>query len=315
MRKLPLFCLLLVTAACSSPHITKGTSRSGTSGTDEDGGYSLDEDGGGGVLRGNDSGGVTNTNNCSDESKLVYVVSHEGALYSFYPPTTTFKAIGQVSCPTGGAAPFSMAVDRIGNAWVHYNDGSLYKVNTTDASCASVGYQPDQAGFHTFGMGFATADAKSDKDALYLSDYAGKGLGVLDLATMKLRVIGPYSGALANHNSELTGTGDGRLFGFFTTLPAQLAEISKTSGAVSANEDVKDVITGPDWAFSFWGGDFYLYTAASGGGSLPMNATGSNVTRYRPSDKSVQVMKMNVGFRIVGAGVSTCAPTVPVPTK
>jgi hypothetical protein len=37
------------------------------------------------------------------------------------------------------------------------------------------------------------------------------------------------------------------------------------------------------------------------------------VSRYRPSDKSLDAAYMtNIGFHIVGAGVSTCAPTTAV---
>ena len=56
------------------------------------------------------------------------------------------------------------------------------------------------------------------------------------------------------------------------------------------------------------GGDFYIYTNVDGG-NLPMNGGGSDVTRYRPSDGSITVVKSKIGFKIVGAGVSTCAPT------
>jgi hypothetical protein len=56
---------------------------------------------------------------------------------------------------------------------------------------------------------------------------------------------------------------------------------------------------GSAWAFAFWGGDFWLFTAPG---------VASRVDRYRPSDGSTVTMKSNVGFNIVGAGVSTCAP-------
>ena len=310
MTRYPLLFLFVpLTAACGAAHPSAGTF--GDGGHGQDSGFAFGGDDGGMVLGGGDGGTPPGTPGCSDEAKLVYVVSHEGALYSFYPPTLTFTPIGQVACPTGGAFPFSMAVDREGTAWVLHSDGSVWQVSTKDASCRTAGYQANQAGFHLFGMGFATADATSTTDTLYVSDFDGKGLGILDVATKKLTPVGPYDGALRGRNSELTGTGDGRLFGFFTTSPAQVAEITKATGAIASNQPLQNVTTGTDWAFSFWGGDFYLYTAQVGSG-LPSSGSGSDVTRYRPSDKSVTVVKTNVGFRIVGAGVSTCAPTVPV---
>jgi hypothetical protein len=301
--------LALLCAACSSRSNGGGADDGGAQGGD--GGDLLD---GGPTLGGGDGAVPPNQVGCSDASKLVYVVAKEGGLYSFYPPTLEFKLIGQVTCNTGGAVPFSMAVDRNGSAWVLYSDGSVWRVSTQDASCASTNYPPDQQGFHTFGMGFASDGADPTRETLYVDDLDGKGLGHIDLASLALTKIGPFDGALQGKNGELTGTGDGRLFGFFTTFPAQVAEIDKGSGSIKSNVPLQDVSTGTDWAFSFWGGDFYMYTAHLNGG-LPQNGTGSDVTRYRPSDKSVTVLKQNVGFRIVGAGVSTCAPTTQPPPK
>ena len=157
-------------------------------------------------------------------------------------------------------------------------------------------------------MGFATETNGGSIETLYLSDSAGQGLAKLNTKTLGIDYIGPYTGDLAGATSELTGTGDGKLYGFFVTTPAQVAEISKATGDVISAHTLPGVFAGNAWAFSFYGGDFFIYTNAEAG-NLPMNAGGSDVTRYRPSDKSVTVVKSKIGFKIVGAGVSTCAPT------
>jgi hypothetical protein len=55
------------------------------------------------------------------------------------------------------------------------------------------------------------------------------------------------------------------------------------------------------WAFAFWGGDYYIFLEGdadfSGTNVWKMTSTGT-VTKYIP----------DTGMRIVGAGVSTCAP-------
>ena len=260
----------------------------------------------GGLLVGNDGGAIVSE--CSDASKLVYVVSKESGLYSFDPPSAVFKLIGHLGCLVGGAAPNSMAVDRTGTAWISYTDGSVWKVSTKDASCVTSPYVADQLGFHTFGMGYSSNDADPTKDTLYIDDHDGKGLAKVD-ASGKAAKIALFGTPLQGKNCELTGTGDGRLFGFFTTTPAQVAEIDKATGAILSSQSLSAVSTGTEWAFSFWGGDFFLYTAQASNGGLPQNDVSTDVTRYRPSDKSVTVIKKNIGFRIVGAGVSTCAPT------
>ena len=197
-----------------------------------------------------------------------------------------------------------MAVDRSGTAWVNYASGHLYKVSTTDASCVDSGFAPNQAGFLKFGMAFATQGTGATEESLYVSGLvgtAGRGLGRIDLSTLKLTMLGQYSDALAGQAAELTGTGDGRLFGFFTTSPATLARIDQAAGATSSDQPLGGVSTGNAFAFSFWGGDFWFYTSDG--------PTPSKVTRLETATNQLSVVKSDVGgFRIVGAGVSTCAP-------
>lgn len=248
---------------------------------------------------------------CSDEARFVYVVTHRNALYRFAPDKLAFTLVGDLACAAGSATPNSMAVDRSGTAWVNYTDGRLFKVSTKDASCESTSFEPNQFGFGRFGMAFASNAAGSEEETLFVSGLLGSdrgvGLASIDLDTMKLTPIGDYDGPLAGFGAELTGTGDGKLYGFFTTSPrATLAEIDKSSAATSSRLALDGVNTGQAWAFSFWGGDVWFYTTP---GDAP-----SSVTRLAKSEQDqISVVVDNVGDmgRIVGAGVSTCAPTTP----
>lgn len=264
----------------------------------------------GGFGSGGDAGassGGSSQDGCSEAAKLVYVVSGQNDLYSFDPSTLTFKKIGPLSCPTS-ETPNSMAVDRSGTAWVNMSEGSLMKVSTADASCTATAFQKGQQGFVKFGMAFAADSAGSTAETLYVAGITGfnegSGLAKIDLSTFQLTKIGDYSAPLNGKGAELTGTGDGKLYGFFTTVPATLAQIDKATGATSGNKTLDGVVTGTAWAFSFWGGDFWFYTSVG---------QPSTVTRYAASgDGSIKNVKNDVGgFRIVGAGVSTCAPTAP----
>lgn len=249
-----------------------------------------------------------NSAGCSEEAKQVYVVSEQYDLYRFEPEKLTFTKIGRMACPSGGASPNSMAVDRSGNAWVNYSDGRIFKVSTRDAKCSATSFQPGQSGMIKFGMAFASNAAGSTEETLFVSGIqdstfndGGKGLAKVDLATMKLTPVSDYDGVLTKKGAELTGTGDGRLYGFFTTIPdATLARIEKGSAKTSENKALEGVFTGTAWAFSFWGGDFWFYTSSG----MP-----SEVTRLHTKTGELEVVKADVGgFRIVGAGVSTCAP-------
>jgi hypothetical protein len=210
-----------------------------------------------------------------------------------------------------------MSVDRTGAAWINYgSDGGLYKVNTTSMACektafvsgGGVGFSPNLS------LGFSSDAAGSDSETLFISDNTGDarntpgvGLGAarLDPVSLAATKLGPYpySGILKGARCELTGTGDARLFGFYTTQPAHLAEIDKTNGTTPAPVELPnvDAHTG-GYAFSFWGGSFWFYTSANSDTSL--------VTEYDPVAGTSEVVVPDVGFTIVGAGVSTCAPLV-----
>jgi hypothetical protein len=299
--------VLVVTSACGS-----STAPSGFGTSDDAGATSFGDGGTSGTIGGNKPTPTPTGNQagCSEAAKLVYVVSDSNELFSFAPDKTTFSKIGQLDCPAGGATPNSMAVDRAGTAWVNFSDGALFKVSTADASCTATTYAKGQGGLTRFGMAFATDSATSQEETLYVVGIeginGGKGLAKIDLTTMSLTKLGDFSGPLKGQGAELTGTGDGRLFGFFTTQPnATLAQIDKGTGATSGDTKLSGVNTGNAWAFSFWGGDFWFYTSS---GVSP-----STVTRKQSStDGAITIAKQDVGgFRIVGAGVSTCAPTEP----
>lgn len=257
---------------------------------------------------------------CSEAAKLVYVLSAENDLYSFKPDQKEFTKIGQLSCATS-MQPNSMAVDRNATAYVNYVEGDgfgdtagvVYKVSTADAGCEGAPLLGLPEDWYRMGMGFSTDGVGQTSESLFVTgtsfDGLSPGLGRIDLIANTLQPIGQFSGSLNGYNAELTGTGDGRLYGFFVTTPVQVAEINKSNGAILSATPLPGVETPSYWAFSFWGGDFYLYTAPS---DLEDPTRTTNVTRYRPSDGSIDTAYMtNIGFHIVGAGVSTCAPLEP----
>ena len=123
---------------------------------------------------------------------------------------------------------------------------------------------------------------------------------------MQAKAVGAFDLPLALFPAELTGTGDARLYGFFATTPdATLALIDKTTAKTSNPRKLTGIPTPSHFAFSFWGGDFYFYTANVG--TNPNDTT--TVTKLTMADGSIAPWMPQIGFRIVGAGVSTCAPT------
>jgi hypothetical protein len=321
---LPCSLTLLWGVACGGTNTAPGFADAGGSSGGGSGGLVGDDgggsgSGGGGLVSGDASGsGSGGGNGCSGAATdYVYVLSAENALYSFAPNLKQFTKIGTLGCQTA-MQPNSMAVDRNADAYVNYfsetgNGGAIYKVSTQDASCNAT---PEPAinmpaGWYQVGMGYSTVGT-STAEALYVDGIGaqgtstGSGLGLVDFGINNVGPIGPFSGQFQGIAAELTGTGDGRLFGFFVTNPVYVAQIDKSSGATSNPVPMTGLQTPMDWAFSFWGGHFYLYTSQGmlGGG-------GSDVTDYDPTTGTINTTYMtSIGFDIVGAGVSTCAPVV-----
>lgn len=250
---------------------------------------------------------------CSEEAKLVYVLSQEGDIYSFAPDKKIFTKLGPLSCGSGWT-PLSMAVDRNAVAWVNFEpddpnaDEALFKVDTATLACAPTAFHGNLGG-----MGFSMNEGSTTEETLYvIGDGTGgmQGLTRANFSSQKFELVANFA---RRSDPELTGTADGKLFGLLLDVggsnPMTIAKIDKTTAALTAGTDLSGVPipTGAMYSFSFWGGDFYVYTATDSEDSV-----GSTVSRFRPSDGSIDTAYMtNLGFHIVGAGVSTCAPLAP----
>jgi hypothetical protein len=303
----------LVATGCGSPHAPP----SGFTGTDEDsgpppltGGEDAGMDSSGPVLNAGDGATGPTTTSCPMETQFVYVVTADNSLYRFNPPTLAFTLVGVLQCPdlTGGT-PFSMSVDRNGLAWVVFTDGTLYTASTTTAKCSATKFVPNQHGFSTFGMGFSANGPNSTQDTLFVTDSpyttsvtTVKGLATLNTSTLTLTPIGMYDKLDAR--AEMTGTGDGHLWGAFEGTPYVIAEIDKTNAHILSQAPQTSVNYAPDTsslAFAFWGGSFWLFVGPG---------TYTDVFEYKPTTKTTTKVATEQ-FEIVGAGVSTCAPTQP----
>jgi hypothetical protein len=244
---------------------------------------------------------------CADAGATdIYLLTSQNDLWRFYPPSQAFTPIGPISCPGDSSSPFSMGVDRQGIGWAVFQSGALFRISMSDASCTDTPYLPGQLGWTTFGMAFTTVQGGTSEE-LFVAEstyqHPSLGLGSIDTANAALSFVAPFTPPLANA-VELTGTGDGRLFAFSLDDPgpgSHIAQIDPSSGVLLTDVFLPNVGTSMSaFAFAFWGGDFYLFTAES-----PF--TSSTVTLYHPADgTSTQLMTLNQG--IVGAGVSTCAP-------
>jgi len=231
---------------------------------------------------------------------LVYLIGAKSELYSFYPPTLAFKGIGTIACPSS-STPFSMAVTRVGLAYSVFGDGHLFEVATSNAACKSTPYVPSQDDIQTFGMGYAgNADGG---ETLYIAGTGGfysQGLATIDTQSYHLDFIAQFQPLL--QRCELSGTGDGRLFGF--CVPnfgngSQVVELDPATAVVLTSHTLVVGSSNDAFAFAFWGGDFWIFTSDG--------VVFSTVTKYDPQAQTETTVAM-APLEVVGAGVSTCAP-------
>ena len=252
---------------------------------------------------------VTISSPCIAASRWIYTVDTLGVLSRFDPATSTFTTIGTLACPvspltTPKPGPFSMAVDQKAVAWVVYDDGNLYKVDTETGHCEATSFQANQPGFAFFGMGFVF-DPSTGIDTLYIagSDYrdaTDSELATLSFPALKVTPIGLITAG----NAELSGTGDGSLWGFVPRSgspdeQAVLVRLDPASGATLERYvyPLLSSISNSSWTMKFWGGSFWIF----------LDKSVYEVPRATP--QSIRfVMAYTGGGNIVGAGVSTCAP-------
>lgn len=265
----------------------------------------------------------------ADGVDLIYVVDEANKFLSFDPrllPNDPFKLIGTLNCPVtrgtiqipaGGVTPFSMSVDRDGKAWVEYTSGEVFNVSLQDASCTASGYVPEAGGMALFGMGYVSDAAGSDQEKLYLvgGGRSAEPNGKLALVDTHAMMYTPQQrgniSAASDFSPELTGTGEGKLYGFYpriTGSPAYIQEIDKTTGAPVGTPwnmaPLGDQIRA--WAFAQWGNKFYVFVTTEDG-------NGQRNSTVRTVDKTTgeyTVILQNLPYSIPGAGVSTCAPSV-----
>jgi hypothetical protein len=262
-------------------------------------------------LFGGDSGSLvgdaaTSGIGCSEATQYVYVVDVSGTMYKFDPPTLAFTQVGQLTCAPAGA--YSMAVDRNAVAWVLLQNEQIVRYDIRAKTCTLTSFAPGQMGFYTFGMGFSADAAGGSAETLFVSDAtiagsSNRGLASINTSSLVLTPIAMYD-SQAGKRAELTGDGNGNLYGAFEGSPYVVAQIDKTTAHIVSAAPQTAISYPPDssnFAFAFWGGDFWLFVGPGGA---------TDVFQYRPSTGTT-TKRETESFEIVGAGVSTCAPTRP----
>ncbi len=243
---------------------------------------------------------------CTQAGQYIYTVDGTGMFSRFDPVTLTSLDIGMLNCP-GIANPFSMNVDQSGIAWIIFDDGNLFRVDTANAACTATSYVPSQLGFFTFGMG-SVFDSSTGKDTLYLAaspfNATASQLGTLAYPSLTVTQVATVPIGWV----ELAGTGDGQLWGYaphssFSGGPL-LFQMNRATGAVIDRYDVPEITTVGGFAVKFFGGSFFVFVGAD---VWKIERSALLPGKTIPTKAAVRVLT-TPGLDVVGAGVSTCAP-------
>ena len=251
------------------------------------------------------SNGACEVWGCPLDAQFIYLVDESYHLIKFNPGDKSgnyFTVLHTLNCSSTGATPFSMAVDREANAWVLYSDSTLYKVDINTNKCETITkFNTNGSGLSTFGMGFSLDEIGGSHDTLYIADINKSGAyGSINTETMKHTQLAKFSSKYEN-TPELTGTGLAKLYAFSPGPSVQyIEEIDKKTGNVIKSYTLPGA-GGSIWAWAFahWGGQFFAFYTVGGNNS---------VYRFTIETNKFELFVDNTPYRVVGAGVSTCAP-------
>jgi hypothetical protein len=235
---------------------------------------------------------------CDETSDLIYVIDRtEASMYLFDPETLSFDFLGELDCGIWAGTPGSMSVTRDGTAYVRYSDNTVYAVDLETMDCSETTYE--SGSFGAFGMGYATNSGATWRDKLYIAN--ANRLAVVDTADWSVSHMGNLPS-----QSELTGNAEGELWAMLPLeTPAKLVRLNKNTASVQETLILSGTPSPYDidaFAFATWGGDFWVFIRTYGMGQT------TDVYRVTGSGSTSRVA-VNTGMDIVGAGVSTCAPT------
>jgi hypothetical protein len=236
--------------------------------------------------------------------------NYRKTLYRFEPTSRSFETVGHIHCPGPASAPYSMAIDRQGTAYVDFSGGTFYRVDTRTAECMPTAFDSSVNGFVTFEVAFV-ANPSGGGETLFASGdtqmppHWRSTLGAIATGTMAWEVIGDYSAGSGGTDSviALAGTSDGRLFGL---TRSEIVQIDPATAGVLTRETLhfmpNDYVSA---GLAYWRGDLYLFASAW----LHDSTRQTVPVRYDPKSGSTAAMDdVQINDTIVAAASSTCAP-------
>lgn len=253
---------------------------------------------------------------CASGVDQIFLLSYDQELFRYEPANAhAITSVGRIRCPeTASGEPFdtnshNMTVDRSGRAWLFDQGGALYHVSTEDASCTATTFEVGQSQFEFLGVTFrydpGGGSMATPDEVLFASGGPANNMEEGANWSDQLAVIDTDSLALTTFERAGSGApvvvsadGAGNLW---AVSEGVLVAADPATGSLAATGREIPATVGFQSSYVFWGGRFYFF--------LPGEAEGStDVYTLEPERETWERVLTLDGIRIVGSGVSTCAP-------
>jgi hypothetical protein len=239
----------------------------------------------------------------------IFVLSITAQLWKYFPETNMFDAArAELGCDLPPPT-FSMAVDRLGFAWVSTRAARCARSPSPTSPTAPTPATRSASRASSTSAWPSCRTAPSTSATASTAAVQRLPEGTTSSTSTRTPCSSPRSARprTAPPRSPAPATAGPSCS---PSNPATLVEVDKDHRHGPLDHPAPGVNSAAAWAFAFFAGDFYFFTDGQ-------NDFTSEVTHidYDDSDNNgqqdiVQVFN-NAPLRILGAGVSTCVPTLP----
>ncbi len=231
---------------------------------------------------------------CADGGfPVAYVLDQSGVFYTFDPGTLSTTRVGAPQCPTD-APVWDFTVSREGNAYVFFEDSSLYEVDlrSPSLSCTPTAFVSGQLGLSALITSTVIPTSTGEQMLFYGVPPSDEQplLARSDLTSFVLSEIGPVDLVAPGSTSVLDIKADalGRLFGL--TSSGLFDQIDPATGTVITS--FQTAFSSGDWALLTFAQQIYFFG-------------GTNVFRFDLASKALTVLG-TVGPTVIGASAVPC---------
>ena len=179
------------------------------------------------------------------------------------------------------------------------DDTKLYTYNIQKKICTNTSFTRNQTSIRFFTMAFVSNDNDTG-ETLYMGQIndGGYTLGKTNISSLTTSVVGNYTNVTS---PDLTGTNDGRLFGFSYDTSVSFVQLNKTNAqSIVKYPTGLQFATFQSSAFAYYNSKFFL---------LLTDNNYTNISIYDPSTNITTLQKTMSPITLFNNAASTCLGT------